>query len=316
MNYFEHSDYLIPGIIIAFIVIFTICFFRRKFIIRRICSMGEWEKIVLLNDLATPFGFSYLSRPDAITSEHDAWQKDFGYCFLYDETAFRFHMIFDCEPIYFNFGNHTWLIEFWKGQYGINIGGEVGVYQADSIIPSEQYKNTLFKAVPEGFVLPISFTLYYKGEPLFSVKEPHWWLTGFRIGRYCEPEDLRMDICITFPCKEMLQRFVGGLVHAGYSEDDICICKSTVSLSFAIPHMKQPRSLRKLRVRLVQFCNRILCRLFIFFTRPFTSTVDRILYLYFTLPFLFRKILLFRGGKKQNTRQLKKCTKKTKRSQL
>ena len=40
----------------------------------------------------------------------------------------RFQMVFDALPVYFDYQKKTWLIEFWKGQYGINTGAEIGIY--------------------------------------------------------------------------------------------------------------------------------------------------------------------------------------------
>lgn len=127
--------YLFFGI--AFLLLlffFCINFFRRKRIIKKLCSMCMQEKCDLLNELVEPFGYSYISSQDLFTSRQDAFQRAFGYCALYDRAAFRFHMIFDCLPVYFDYRGKTWLIEFWKGQYGINTGCEIGVYYADRIL--------------------------------------------------------------------------------------------------------------------------------------------------------------------------------------
>ena len=31
--------------------------------------------------------------------------------------------VFMCLPVYFDYGGKTWLMEFWKGGYGITAGG-------------------------------------------------------------------------------------------------------------------------------------------------------------------------------------------------
>lgn len=300
--------YILIGVLFAVCILFFIIhFFRRKCIIRKIYCMDCCEKLHLLNDLAEPFGFFYLTDEDVITSRIDAWQKEFGYCSLYNKSASRFHMVFDCEPVYFDFNHRTWMIEFWKGQYGINIGGEIGIYQADSVIPPEQYDRTLFHGVPDTELFPISMELNFKGKRLFSVCHPHWWLTGFRTGSYCEPEDLSMDVSITFPNEEMLQCFVESLMRLGYHECELDICHLTVSLSFSIPHTKQPRFSHCWRIHISQWQNRCFCKLYQCITRPFTCTMDRILYLYFFLPASFRKLLCFKRNRRQKFH--KKCRK-------
>lgn len=58
-------------------------------------------------------------------------------------------MVFDALPIYFDYAGETWLIEFWKGQYGINTGGEVGVYHAGKVVPERYYRIAHFEAVED-----------------------------------------------------------------------------------------------------------------------------------------------------------------------
>ena len=57
--------------------------------------------------------------------------------------------------------------------------------------------------------------------------------------------------------------------------------------------------------RITQWKNRHMCHLFIWITKPFTASLDRLLYLYYYLPVSIR--LLFRDKKRH------KCHKKGKR---
>lgn len=304
--------YILFGVIFAIcILLFIINFYRKKSIIRKICCMGFCDKLHLLNKLAEPFGFCYLPDSDIMTSRLDAWQKDFGYCRLYDTSASHFNMVFDCEPVYFNYDNRTWMIEFWKGQYGINVGGEIGIYKADRILSPDQYDYTLFHGVSDNEMLSVSMTMNYKGQPLFSLCREHWWLTGFRMGTYCEPEDLVMEISLTFPDDDMLECFTESLKRIGYSNCSLCIRDLTVSFPFSIPHTRQPRFICRLRARFSQWQNRIFCKLYKLITRPFTCTLDRILYLYFFLPAAFRHSLRFKRNRKQKFPR-KHCRKKCK----
>ena len=66
----------------------------------------------------------------------------------------RFQMVFDSLPVYFNYRGRTWLIEFWKGQYGINAGGEIGIYHCDRLLSESEYRNAHFKAAGEEEMLP------------------------------------------------------------------------------------------------------------------------------------------------------------------
>lgn len=300
--------YLFAGILFAVCVFFFIFhFFRRRKITCKIRCMDPCQKQNLLNELAEPFGFSYHPDCDIITSRLDAPQRGFGYRHLYDRTASHFHMVFHCEPIYFDYQGRTWMIEFWKGQYGINIGGEIGIYHADGIIPPERFEQTVFHAVSENELLPLSMELCFKGKPLFCLNRPHWWLTGFCTGRYADPEDLSMNISITFPKEEMMNCFTKALLYTGYSSCDICICGLSVSFTFSIPHSRQPKHC--FRFPFAQWKNRQLCRLYQYITRPFHCVLDQILYLYFFLPAAFRRTLRFKKHRRQKCRQKRKCRK-------
>ena len=73
--------YLFLGILFLLLLLFfCINLWRRKRIIKKICSMCMLEKCDLLNELIGPFGYSYVSSQDLFTSRIDAWQRRFGYC--------------------------------------------------------------------------------------------------------------------------------------------------------------------------------------------------------------------------------------------
>lgn len=259
--------------------------------------MDFCKKLYLLDVLMEPYGFSYLQQENIVTSRIDAWQRDFGYQALFDKTAHHFNMVFDCEPIYFDYLGRTWLIELWKGQYGINIGGEIGIYYADSILTPEMYKTAHFQSIPDHDMLPLSMKLLHNGTPLFSVSRKHWWLTGFYMGHFCHPKELSLDVSITFPNALMLQSFTTALTAAGYDFCAINICDLTISFVFTTPFSPQPRS--RFFSGISQWKNRLLTALYQWISRPFSVTHDKLLYLYFFLPRSFRRTLLCRKNRSQ-----------------
>lgn len=284
--------YLLSGLLLLLCLIFFWLNHRRK---KRICQklgcMDTCEKIQTLNELAAPFGFSYLCKEDIMTSTLDAWQRQFGYCALFDRSAPRFNMVFDCEPIYFSYQNQTWLIELWKGQYGINTGAEIGIYHADELILPDKRDSALFHSVSDAELLPLSMELSQKGRPLFFVHQHHWWLTGFCMGKYANPKELTLNCSITFPNCHMLQSFVNGMMETGYERRELNICNLTVSFRFDTPKSGQPRCRRRLLVWWASLQNRICCCLYNRITRPYSCLLDRILYLYYFLPAAFRRML-------------------------
>lgn len=283
-------------ILLLFVLFFLIFFhFRKRKIIQKLCRMTETEKCCLLNELVQPLGYHYNLPQDIFTSTTDAWQKNFGYGAIYDTFAPVFNMVIDAQPVYFDYKGKTWLVEFWKGQYGINTGCELGIYHADSLVPQKARKRTIFSAADEEEYLDISVSLLRSRNPVAIKKGPHWWQTIFSMGVFSRPKDLLMKINITFPNIEMRNAFVEGLLEAGYSTDEIylSLCSTDVSFIFDCPH-SHSGILRKLYCRLVQLFNRFYCWLYRFVTRPFECTYNRILYLYYYLPFAFRHMMRLR----------------------
>ncbi len=285
--------------ILFLILLFFFCInhWRRKKIIKKVCSLCMDEKCSILNDLIQPFGYSYVLSQDTFTSRGDAWQRDFGYCALYDRAASHFNMIFDCLPVYFNYRGRTWLIEFWKGQYGINTGCEIGVYYADRILDDNELKHTLFQCVNNEDMPKLSFTLFKGNTNIAHLYAKHWWLTAFNMGCFSNPSELTLRTSITFPSAEMAGAFAGGLIQAGYSRSDICLCHGTVTFTFTASSLKYG-IFHRLRIQITQKVNHFWCKVYLFVTRPFCLSIDRILYLYYYLPFAFRKMLRIRKYKK------------------
>ena len=88
------------------------------------------QQAALNRDLAEA-GFAYDRKEDIFYSLMDCWQREMGYCQLYDEGSSLFNMVMHCEPVRFSYAGKRWMIELWKGQYGITTGAEVGIYNTD-----------------------------------------------------------------------------------------------------------------------------------------------------------------------------------------
>ena len=290
---------IFPCILALLILCALLMAWRKRSICKKLCCMTIPEKLCRLNELIRPLGFEYLLSQDIFTSCSDAWQREFGYCRLYDSHAALFGMVIDCEPIYFDYEGCTWMIELWKGQYGINTGAEIGIYKADSLIPRNQRTSTLFHTVPDDDLPFFEYTLYHDSSLLCRIARQHWWLTGFRMGRYSEPEDLLMKASVTFPSCEMQLAFVKGLIDCGYSPKEICICNQEVTFDFSCPHTRQPRSSHSLRAAYSQWKNRIFLKLYLHMTRHYCLTVDKLLYLYEYLPFAFRRMIRIRAFRRK-----------------
>jgi hypothetical protein len=178
------------------------------------------------------FGFAYDKDSDIFYSTKDAWQKNFGYSHLYDVASPLFRIILDTESVKFYYNNKNWLITFWKGQYGIVTGAEIGVYYTN-----QKYitKKTLYFPA-EKDMLDMEFTLFYKGFKIASIKDLHWWLALFKIGMFSKPKDLTMDIKITFKDEDMLNAFLTAFKKLKYKEKDYTVINNTLSFTYIKPH--------------------------------------------------------------------------------
>lgn len=263
--------------------------------------MSCCEKQELLNGILEPFGYYYVCDQDLVSTRNDAWQRRAGYTALFDKAALHFHMVFDALPIYFNHCGRTWLIELWKGQYGINTGAEVGIYHADGLLEPDEYASAHFQAVDDSERLPVSFNLFRGERLLASMSHTTWWLTAFLVGMFTKPEQLSMEVTIGFPCQEMQHQFLEALDRISMENKSLrfsCCCHGAqVHIRYSCGCPQSPicperiSCFRRLRIRWAQFCNRFFCKLYRRVTRPFDCTLDRILLLYELLPFALRRML-------------------------
>lgn len=288
----------ILAILIIALLFFIINHCRKKKIIKKVCNMCLSEKCCTLNSLIEPLGYSYDVRQDIFTCRVDSWQREMGYIALYDEASPGLNMVFDCEPIYFDYEDVTWMFEFWKGQYGINSGGEMGFYRAYTLVPRGRRHLAVFHGLPNHELICGTLEILRDDRPLFTLSQKHWWISGFSMGDFSSPDSLTLRAAITFPNEDMLNAFLDGLDDAGYCCSEYDVCGLVVRLTIDNPKHYQPRRRHSTRAAISQFQNRIFCRLFLWFTRPFCSSLDRLLYLYYFLPRRFRRMVNIRKCKK------------------
>ena len=189
----------------------------------------------------------------------------------------------------------------WKGQYGINTGAEVGIYQADGLLSPEEYATAHFQAVPDSERLPVTFHLFHGEKLLATMSHTTWWLTAFLVGLFTKPGHLTLEVTIGFPCAEMQRRFLEALERLGQENKSLrysCCCHGMqVHIRYSCGCPASPICperiswFRRMRIRWAQLCNRFSCRLYRCVTRPFDCTLDRILFLYELLPFTLRRML-------------------------
>lgn len=287
----------IVSVLVLLIVLFEIKkYYARKKVRKRL----DYEKLRDLNDLVGPFGYIFDPMQEIFYSRMDAWQREYGYCRLYDEMAVAINVVTDSEPITFEYDDRYWMIEFWKGQYGIVTGGEIGVYVTDqnSIEMPEGYNGRFYESVSDAERLRIGFTLRKGGRKILVRRGYHWWLTGFRIGEFSRPRQLTMEWEILFPNVLMRDAFTKGLLDAGYRLYELQVDTLYVRGMFSTPRTKQPHRRFRFLISLIQWVNKNNCWLFRNQTREFEQTLDKIDYIRCCFPGLYR-LALHIGQKKR-----------------
>ncbi|MDR1176192.1 MAG: DUF4474 domain-containing protein [Treponema sp.] len=185
----------------------------------------SWKPRTDLALMVQAAGFLYEPNQDILYSSLTNMQRLAGYCKAYDELAPAIGSYIDSEPIYFVYNGFEWMIELWKGQYGIETGCEIGVYKREAgkpLDPLEKILGKVYQCVPNADMPIMSFRLLKGDRKLFTRgPEKHWWLTGFRWGVYSEPSDLSVYYTVKFKDEGMCRAFVGdessGLKGLGYS---------------------------------------------------------------------------------------------------
>lgn len=280
--------YFVLGILIISILCFFIWYFlRKRWAIKKVKCQKDSEKLCSINKVLAPFGFAFDLEEDIVISRNDAWQRNFGYMDLYDSKAPFFAMVMDAQPIYFDYNCKHYRIEFWKGQYGITTGGEVGVY----IRKEDSISKDVYRACTDEERLDIYFVLSKKCQ-LFSRCGTSWWLTGFDIGLFSKPKDLKMGVCINFPDCKMRNAFVHAMIEAGYSKNSLCVCNNMVCFDYCAPSSYyKPNCSHRIVKFIAQIFNCINCHTYMFLTRPFNRTIDKLSYLSYMCPCLYRLII-------------------------
>lgn len=178
-------------------------------------------------DFSTAKLASYKYDPDGnfyYTDDKECWQSNFGFNEVYDAFAPITMMYYDTVRTTFEYGGKEWLIQTWKGQYGMAfVGGEVGVYTRDIGSVGSHY----VCADKEDWVnmeMAFMWDEYETGEyrAVFNRDyEKYWWATGFVVGfpngsLRQTLKEFRLITHITFKDTEMANAFCEAFEENGF----------------------------------------------------------------------------------------------------
>lgn len=275
--------------------------------VKKVKNTCEEKKVKRLNHVTGPFGFLYDPQQDIFYSRLHPWQRSLGYEKNYDEGAMLLSMVVHCEPIYFEYRGKLWLIECWKGQYGMTTGGEIGIYNTEK--PKDyregDERNLHYESVSDEEMIGMYFVLRAGGKPLLTRCNRHWWLTGFDLGVFSTPDMLTMCVQLAFPNDEMCFACYKGLLRAGYKQEEICLCRRRIEFLFNCPKTPQPVGKCRLLRFLAQRNNRRNCRIYEKRTRMFKRDLDKITFLCYRYPLLYRAVFRFNRMKPLKKRKKK-----------
>ena len=151
-------------------------------------------------------GFEYDEKQGIYYSQMNPLQRKFGFNLVYDMAAPMVGMVYDTKRIEFVYDNREWMIQIWKGQYGMTCGAEVGLYNRDP------ERNFQYDCADDEDLIEMQFDFYNQDEFVFSRgPEKHWWLTGFKILNVGVPILIDLDITLKFSNKIMAQAFAQSL---------------------------------------------------------------------------------------------------------
>ncbi len=159
------------------------------------------------------------------TDDKECWQKNFGFNEVYDKFAPLSVMYYDTVRTTFVYGGKEWMIQMWKGQYGmVFVGGEVGVYTRPIGSVGSHYV-CADKGDWLNMEMAFMWDEYSDGNyrAVFNRDyEKYWWCTGFIVGfpngsLRKTLKEFRLVHHITFKDTEMADAFCEAFEKNGFT---------------------------------------------------------------------------------------------------
>ena len=189
-----------------------------------VIKSGSFIKDLLKDQQVLSYQYSYVDDY-YYTNDKEAWQYNFGFGKIYDFVSPYILLEYDYIRIFFTYEDKDWMLQMWKGQYGmVFYGGEIGIYNRNHT-DDGMNEWTFFECPPEEDWLGMEMTLWHEELDGSWTREftreydKYWWCTGFKNGhvRQEEPcDELRLEGRITFKDAEMTRLVVEGLKECGF----------------------------------------------------------------------------------------------------
>lgn len=160
-------------------------------------------------------GYQYDTNGNFYYTSSDPWQRALGYHEIFDVGAGLVTIYMDTMRCKFDYKDQNWMIQFWKGQYGlVFVGHEIGVYTKPKDRANEHYD-----AASNADALYMELTGYRDGKELYHRDYgKYWWCTGFVPGtldNLTDRSELSLKCRITMKDYDMLLGFCDSLKANG-----------------------------------------------------------------------------------------------------
>lgn len=173
----------------------------------------DGSKNIIKPDGTIALSYSYSEAGNYFYTDEDPWQRNFGFNRLYDIGAVFTVMYLDTIHVYYNHGGYDWMVQLWKGQYGLLfLGGEIGLYYKDPNKTTQHYN-----CAEENMEINMQMSVYrgddYK-ELFTRPYAPHWWTTAFvpgKLKKFSDRTELTMVAKLTFKSVEEREKFCKAL---------------------------------------------------------------------------------------------------------
>lgn len=132
-------------------------------------------------------GYAYDMKAGVFYATGEGFQREFGYAEIYDRVAVVGTMPLDTTRIKFNYNGKDWMVQLWKGFYGLVFAGcEIGIYNRPEGMDSEL---TAYNVVTLDYYQDFTIDFYYNkpdthtifgdSKPDFTRSTRTWWFTAF-----------------------------------------------------------------------------------------------------------------------------------------
>ena len=189
-----------------------------------VTSSSNFLRDLLVDQQILSYQYSYIDDY-YYTNDKEAWQYNFGFGKIYDLASPYLLLEYDYIRIFFTYEDKDWMLQMWKGQYGmIFYGGEIGIYNREHV-DDGMNEWTFFNCPAEEVWLNMEMTLWHEEingtwtREFTREYDKYWWCTGFKNGhlRVEEPADeLRLEGRITFKDETMAKIVADGLKECGF----------------------------------------------------------------------------------------------------